>query len=200
MRTAGGCRRRRRLVRRPSRVSSSIGSARICSTPTIIASPTRCAAWWTHAPAPVRWFIVDAGAITDLDYSAARSVRDLLDDLARQNVGVIFARVSPYLRSDMDRHGVTAAIGDSADLHDAARSHRRGARRRARSSWRGALRCARLRSAVSKKLTASLTSRGHGSSALGISLLCCALVNATAHPRNARVLTFGAAPQAPQSL
>ena len=25
------------------------------------------------APTPVRWFIVDAGAITDIDYSAARA-------------------------------------------------------------------------------------------------------------------------------
>ena len=42
-----------------------------------------------HAPTPVRWFIVDAGAITDIDYSAARSIRELLDDLARQRVVVI---------------------------------------------------------------------------------------------------------------
>jgi len=47
------------------------------------------------APTPVRWFIVDAGAITDMDYSAAKSIRDLLDDLARQGVGMVFARVSP---------------------------------------------------------------------------------------------------------
>ena len=54
-------------------------------------------------PTPVRWFIVDAGAITDIDYSAAQSMRDLLDDLARQRVGMVFA-VSRHLRSDMDRH------------------------------------------------------------------------------------------------
>ena len=66
-----------------------------------------------HAPTPVRWFVVDAGAITDVDYSAARSLRDLLDDLARQNVVMIFARVSPYLKSDMDRHGITAVIGEA---------------------------------------------------------------------------------------
>jgi sulfate permease, SulP family len=52
---------------------------------------------------PVRWFIVDAGAITDIDYSAAQSVRDLLDNLARQTVGMVFSRVSRHLRSDMDR-------------------------------------------------------------------------------------------------
>ncbi len=83
-----------------------------------------------HAPTPVRWFIVDADAITDLDYSAARSIRELLDDLARQKVGVIFGRVSPYLKSDMDRHGVTAAIGEArvfTTLHEAIAAARGGA-------------------------------------------------------------------------
>lgn len=75
-----------------------------------------------RAPTPVRWFIVDAGPITDIDYSAAQSVRDLLEDLSRQGVGIIFARVSPYLRSDMDRHRITTAIGEMrifATLHEA---------------------------------------------------------------------------------
>jgi MFS superfamily sulfate permease-like transporter len=74
------------------------------------------------APAPVRWLVVDAGAITDIDYSAAQSIRGLLDDLSRQNVGVVFARVNPYLRSDMDRHCITAAIGEArifGTLHEA---------------------------------------------------------------------------------
>jgi len=43
------------------------------------------------APTPVRWFIVDAGAITDIDFSAAQSIRDLLDDLGRRGVDVVFA-------------------------------------------------------------------------------------------------------------
>jgi len=37
-----------------------------------------------RAPTPIRWFIVDAGAITDIDYCAAQSMRDLLGDLAHQ--------------------------------------------------------------------------------------------------------------------
>jgi sulfate permease, SulP family len=75
-----------------------------------------------HAPTPVRWFIVDAGAITDIDYSAAQSVRELLEDLTRQRVSMLFGRVSSYLRSDMDRHGITAAVGEArifATLHQA---------------------------------------------------------------------------------
>jgi SulP family sulfate permease len=83
-----------------------------------------------HAPTPVRWFIVDAGAITDIDYSAAHSLRDLLDDLVRQQVRMVIGRVSPYLRSDMDRHGITAAVGEAwtfPTLHEAIAAVRGGA-------------------------------------------------------------------------
>jgi SulP family sulfate permease len=75
-----------------------------------------------RAPNPVQWFIVDAAAITDMDYSAAQSLRDLLKELSRQKVGMVFARVSPYLRSDMDRHGITAVMGERqifSTLHEA---------------------------------------------------------------------------------
>ena len=74
------------------------------------------------APTPVRWFIVDASAITDVDYSAAQSIRDLLNELARRGVHVVFARVSPYLRSDMERHHITAVLGEKwifTTLHEA---------------------------------------------------------------------------------
>jgi sulfate permease, SulP family len=74
------------------------------------------------APTKVRWFIIDAGAITNLDYSAAQSLRELIDDLKLQEIQILFARVSPYLRADMDRHGVTAKVGEAhvfAKLHDA---------------------------------------------------------------------------------
>ncbi len=75
-----------------------------------------------HAPTPVRWFVVEASAMTDIDYSAARSVLDLIDDLAQQQVTLIFARVTAYLRADLDRHGITAAIGEARvfrTLHEA---------------------------------------------------------------------------------
>jgi len=64
-----------------------------------------------HAPAPVRWLIVDAGAITAIDYSAAQSVRDLCEDLKAAGVELVFARVSVYLRADMDRHCISETIG-----------------------------------------------------------------------------------------
>jgi len=75
-----------------------------------------------RAPAPVHWFVVDASAITDIDFSAARAIRDLFAELAARNIIIVFARVSPYLRADMDRHGVTAAAGEAhvfVTLHEA---------------------------------------------------------------------------------
>ena len=80
-----------------------------------------------RAPAPVRWLVVDAGAITALDYSAARMLRDLREELAQSGVELIFARVSPYLRADMDRHRIATALGPGrifATLHEAVESVR----------------------------------------------------------------------------
>lgn len=74
-----------------------------------------------RAPHPVKCFLVDASAITDLDFSAARTVRDLLEDLGARGLRVVFARVNPYLRADMDRHGLSTSIGDAnifSTLHE----------------------------------------------------------------------------------
>jgi sulfate permease, SulP family len=63
------------------------------------------------APQPVHWLVVEADAITNVDYTAARVVLALIAELARQRVRIAFARVSASLRADMDRHGVTAVVG-----------------------------------------------------------------------------------------
>ncbi len=75
----------------------------------------------------MRWLVVDAGAITALDYSAARMLRELRDELAQSGVELIFARVSPYLRADMERHRIATALGEArifATLHEAVDSVR----------------------------------------------------------------------------
>ena len=66
--------------------------------------------------------VIDAGAITALDYSAALTLSDLITDLQERNVAVIFGRVNPYLRADMDRHRITQVVGESNvfdTLHEA---------------------------------------------------------------------------------
>ena len=63
------------------------------------------------APLPVRWLVIEADAITNLDYTAARVVLTLIREMACRNISIAFARVSASFRADMDRHGVTAAVG-----------------------------------------------------------------------------------------
>ncbi len=75
-----------------------------------------------QATTEVRWCVVDAGAITDIDYSAARELRDLCDELQGRGVALAFGRVGPDLRADVDRHGILALIGSGrvfATLHEA---------------------------------------------------------------------------------
>jgi len=75
-----------------------------------------------HAPTPVGWLLIDAGAMTDMDYSAARSLRELCGDLQRSKIKLVFGRVSAYLREDMNRHRITDVIGKDfifSTLHEA---------------------------------------------------------------------------------
>jgi MFS superfamily sulfate permease-like transporter len=75
-----------------------------------------------HAPTPIHWFVIEGSAITDIDYTAAQSLRTLIDDLKQREVNMVFARVTPYFRSDLDRHGITAALGEGrilGTLHEA---------------------------------------------------------------------------------
>jgi high affinity sulfate transporter 1 len=74
-----------------------------------------------HEPSPVRWLIVDAEAITNVDWSAARMILDLKNELANRGVLLGFARLPADARADFDRHHVTEAIGPSMifdRLHD----------------------------------------------------------------------------------
>jgi sulfate permease, SulP family len=73
-------------------------------------------------PSAVRWVLVDAGPITKIDYSAARTVRELLTELADRHVGLAVAHVEPELQADLDRHQLTGLIGPAQvfdRLHDA---------------------------------------------------------------------------------
>jgi MFS superfamily sulfate permease-like transporter len=63
------------------------------------------------APSPLRWVLVDAGAIAHVDYSAARVVRELQQDLAQRGVQLVLAHVQSDLKPDLDRHHLTEAIG-----------------------------------------------------------------------------------------
>ena len=66
--------------------------------------------------------MVDAGAITNVDYSAARVLRDLHDDLTRDGVVLVLIHAQSSLQADLDRHRLTDVIGTHhifETLHDA---------------------------------------------------------------------------------
>ena len=70
----------------------------------------------------VNWLVVDAEAIANLDYTAARMVRQLEAELARIGVRLAFARVDNSLRSDLVRHQLMDDIGEEfifPRIHDA---------------------------------------------------------------------------------
>jgi MFS superfamily sulfate permease-like transporter len=74
------------------------------------------------APSQVRWLIVDAEAITHLDYSAARVLLELQQTLASCGTQLCFARMPWNLKSDFARHHVSEVVDPSRifdRLHDA---------------------------------------------------------------------------------
>jgi MFS superfamily sulfate permease-like transporter len=65
----------------------------------------------TESPSPVRWLVVDAGAITSVDYTAGSALKDLVKELAQNRVTLVFAHLSQTLKGALDRQGLTEAIG-----------------------------------------------------------------------------------------
>jgi sulfate permease, SulP family len=73
-------------------------------------------------PSAVKWVVIDAEAMTHLDYTAARILQALKKNLTEAGVELAFARVPWDLKSDLDRHHVTEVIGPKRlynRLHDA---------------------------------------------------------------------------------
>jgi MFS superfamily sulfate permease-like transporter len=48
-----------------------------------------------ESPSPVRWLVIDAGAITGIDFSGASALAELQQDLAKNGVVLALARFQP---------------------------------------------------------------------------------------------------------
>jgi MFS superfamily sulfate permease-like transporter len=73
-------------------------------------------------PSAVKWVVVDAEAMTHLDYTAARIMKRLKENLDHAGVELAFARVPWDLRSDFDRYHIAETLGPGRifnRLHDA---------------------------------------------------------------------------------
>jgi MFS superfamily sulfate permease-like transporter len=64
-----------------------------------------------ESPTPVRWLVVDASAITGIDFSAGRALAELQQDLAKAGVVLALARIQLKRGGDLERMGLVKLIG-----------------------------------------------------------------------------------------
>ena len=62
-------------------------------------------------PEPPRWFVLDAVAIDDVDYTGGKTIAEIADELANRNVVFVVAGASHHLRRELDRFDVTDKLG-----------------------------------------------------------------------------------------
>ncbi len=88
-----------------------------------------------RAPTPVKWFVLDASRVVDMDTAGAEALRQILTRSKERGVTFALSRVTPPLRSLLESYGLLAEIGADrlyATDREAAEAFRReGAPRRA---------------------------------------------------------------------
>jgi MFS superfamily sulfate permease-like transporter len=62
------------------------------------------------APSPVRWVIVAAEPITDIDITAAAMLERLVDELAHEGITLAFAELKDPVRDRLRRYGLLERI------------------------------------------------------------------------------------------
>jgi high affinity sulfate transporter 1 len=62
-------------------------------------------------PDPPRWFVLDAVAIDDVDYTGGMTLAETAEQLAQRDVVFVVAGASSYLQGELDRFGVTDKLG-----------------------------------------------------------------------------------------
>ena len=65
----------------------------------------------TKAPDKVRWLVLDAGSLDDVDYSAGLSLAGLLDFTQARGITVGLARADDSIVDALDKYGVAKRIG-----------------------------------------------------------------------------------------
>ncbi|MGO8678545.1 MAG: SulP family inorganic anion transporter [Limisphaerales bacterium] len=81
------------------------------------------------APSPVRWFVLDAQAITDVDVTAAEALRGLEQELGQQGIAMKFAHANRPLRKVLERIGFTGELGQASffsSVHECAQAFQAG--------------------------------------------------------------------------
>ena len=96
---------------------------------------------------PLRWMVLDGAAIGDVDYTAAAVLTRVIEHLRKRHIRFAVSTVLGPVREQLDRYGISAALGPGAyydtpgealEAFHARRSHRRvnGAARQRSSAER----------------------------------------------------------------
>jgi sulfate permease, SulP family len=64
------------------------------------------------AESPINWFILEARAITGIDYSASQTLRDVIQELSAQGVTLVLSGLLPQVKLQFDRDGLSGLIGE----------------------------------------------------------------------------------------
>jgi SulP family sulfate permease len=62
-------------------------------------------------PVPPRWFVLDADAIDDIDYTGGKTLSELVDELSEGGIVFAVADADGHLRGELDGFGITEKIG-----------------------------------------------------------------------------------------
>jgi sulfate permease, SulP family len=63
---------------------------------------------------PLRWIVLDAAAVADIDYTAAAALTRIIEDLGKRHIRFIISNALDPVRKQLDRYGISAALGPGA--------------------------------------------------------------------------------------
>jgi MFS superfamily sulfate permease-like transporter len=68
----------------------------------------------TSQGSPLRWMVIDAAAIGDVDYTAAAVLTRVIEHLRKRHIRLSVSTASGPVREQLDRYGISAALGPGA--------------------------------------------------------------------------------------
>jgi MFS superfamily sulfate permease-like transporter len=81
----------------------------------------------SKSPTPVKWFVIDASAITAIDFSAGKALKELQQDLAKEGVTLAISRLQLRRNGHLESMGLLEVIGTNhifISRHDCIEAYR----------------------------------------------------------------------------
>jgi high affinity sulfate transporter 1 len=69
---------------------------------------------FANSKAPLSRIIIDAGAITDIDFTGSLTLKQVQGELAEHDITLVFADVMSSVKRKLDRYGITEVVGEDA--------------------------------------------------------------------------------------